>query len=203
MRKGLVIVLSGPAGSGKDTVLDAYFAAGGSARKTVSMTTRAPRRGEKNGVDYYFTGRDEFLSAVKAGKLLEYTEYSGSFYGTPLDEVRRITAEGSDVILKIEVEGGMNLRKAFPDAVLVFLMPPSRRVLEQRLRKRATEDEETLRRRLARAQEEIVIAREVYDYLVVNDTVAEAAARLSDIICAERMRISRNGEFFEEVKNNG
>ncbi|MBQ3141870.1 MAG: guanylate kinase [Clostridia bacterium] len=199
--KGLVVVLSGPAGSGKDTILERYFQTG-MGKKTISATTRAIRPGETDGVDYYFMTRQQFEEAIRNDMLLEYTSYAGNYYGTLKSEINNIIADGHDAVLKIEVTGGRNVRRLFPDAVLVFLMPPSVEILVERLTARGTEDADALRRRLRTAAEEVSVGCEQYDYLIVNDTVEQAAIELDEIIRAEKLRVSRNAEFFEEVKND-
>jgi guanylate kinase len=199
--KGLVIVLSGPAGSGKDTLLNRYFKFG-SAKKTVSATTRPIRHNEIDGRDYHFFTRERFEKAVAAGELLEYTEYAGNYYGTLYSEINRITGAGHDVILKIEVEGGQNVKKHFPDAVMVFTFPPNAEILASRLKSRGTEDEETIKKRLAVAEKEIEIAKRVYDYLIINDDADDAAKQFSNIITARHAAMSENIDFMNEVRNN-
>ena len=198
--RGLIVVLSGPAGSGKDTLLNAFFEQGGAA-KTISATTRAPRVGETNGVDYYFYSKEEFEQAIEEQKLLEYTSYCGNYYGTLNSEVERICASGLDVVLKIEVEGGMAIRRLLPEALLVFLLPPSAEELARRLRARGSETPEVIKARLARAAEELVYGL-AYDYLLINDDVYRAAGELAEIIRTEKKRIFRNKEIFDEVTNH-
>ncbi len=198
-RKGLLFVLSGPAGSGKDTVLARYFAGGGQAAKTVSATTRPKRPGETEGIDYFFLTPEAFAERVESGRMLEYTEYAGNRYGTLVSEVERLRSE-NDVILKIEVEGGQNVRRRFPDAVLIFLMPPDVATLKSRLVERGTEEEPVIRKRLSRAEQELEIAASCYDYLIVNDSITDAAERLSAVICAEHCRIGRYASDLEGMK---
>lgn len=199
-KRGLTVVLSGPAGSGKDTLLNEFFQLGGAA-KTISATTRAPREGERHGVDYYFISREEFEQHIAGERLLEYTEYCGNYYGTLKAEVERICAAGLDVILKIEVEGGKAIKALLPDALLIFLLPPSAEELERRLRGRGTETEEAVWARLARAAEETVCGLD-YDYLLINDKVEKAALELAEIIRTEKKRVSRNKEFINEVTSH-
>jgi len=201
MSKGLILVLSGPAGSGKDTLLNRYFKFG-TAKKTVSATTRPIRSCEKDGTDYYFFTRERFEKAIAAGELLEYTEYAGNYYGTLYSEINRITAAGDDVILKIEVEGGQNVKKRYPNAILVFTFPPCAEILVSRLRQRGTEDEQTIMRRLAAAENEIETAKKFYDYLIVNDNADEAAKQFADIISARHATMSENIDFMSEVKDD-
>lgn len=180
---GLVIVLSGPAGSGKDTVLDCYFNTYSNAvAKTVSATTRQPRPGEEHGRDYFFYSREEFLEVIEQGRLVEHVEYAGNFYGTLVSEVERVSGAGGDVILKIDVEGGLRIREKFQNAVLVFLMPPSMRELKRRLYSRGTEEPAVIRKRLLKATEEMKIGREQYDYVIINDKIETAAQKLDEII---------------------
>ncbi len=201
MSKGLIIVLSGPAGSGKDTLLNHYFKFG-TAKKTVSATTRAMRPKEIDGRDYHFFTRERFEKAIADGKLLEYTEYAGNYYGTLYSEIDRITAAGDDVILKIEVEGGQNVKKHYPDAVLIFTFPPSAEVLAIRLKSRGTEDEQTVKKRLAVAENEIEIAKKIYDYLIINDDADDAAKKFADIISAKHAVMSQNIDFMNEVRDH-
>jgi len=201
MSKGLILVLSGPAGSGKDTLLNRYFKFG-SAKKTISATTRAIRNCEKDGIDYYFFTRERFEKAIAAGELLEYTEYAGNYYGTLYSEINRITAAGDDVILKIEVEGGQNVKKLFPEAILIFTFPPSAAILAARLRRRGTEDEQTIKKRLTVAQTEIEAAKKTYDYLIINDDADDAAKQLADIISARHAAMNENIDFMNEVKDD-
>ena len=157
MNKGLLIVVSGPAGSGKGTV-NAHLLNSGEFVYSVSATTRAPRPGEIDGINYHFITKDEFKSRIERGDMLEYTEYCGNFYGTPKKEAEDVLASGKNLILEIEVEGAQNIKKKYPDAVLVLLLPPSYSVQEARLRGRGTETEEKIRLRLERAKEEIAFA---------------------------------------------
>ena len=192
MNKGLMIVVSGPAGSGKGTV-NAHLLKTGDFVFSVSATTRAPRPGEVNGVNYHFITREEFLSRIESGNMLEYTEYCGNFYGTPRKEAEAVLASGKNLILEIEVEGAMNVKKKFPDAILIMLLPPSFAVQEQRLRGRGTEPEDKIIARLTRTHEELALANR-YDYVVYNHDgcVDQAAEEILSILCAERASIRRN-----------
>ncbi len=191
-KKGLLIVVSGPAGSGKGTV-NAHLLCRDDFVYSVSATTRAPRKGELDGVNYHFISREEFISRIEAGDMLEYTEYCGNFYGTPKKEAEAVLASGKNLLLEIEVEGAENIKKKFPDAVLVLLLPPSFAVQEQRLRGRATESEEKIRERLERAKAEIYHA-DAYDYVVYNHDGkdAEAAEKILAIVTAEQCSLARN-----------
>ncbi len=192
MNKGLMIVISGPAGSGKGTV-NGHLLRSGDFVYSVSATTRAPRPGEIDGVNYHFITREDFLSRIESGAMLEYTEYCGNFYGTPLKEAEEVLASGKNLILEIEVEGARNVKRAYPEAVLIMLLPPSFAVQEARLRGRGTETEEKIRLRLERTREELKEA-DTYDYVVYNhdgkDT--EAAEEIRAIVRAEHDAMRRN-----------
>ena len=190
--KGLLVVVSGPAGSGKGTVLPKVIAAG-NFRFSVSATTRAPRPGEKEGVNYHYLTRDAFEARIAAGEMLEYTTYCNNYYGTPKKEAEAVLETGCNLLLEIEVEGAANVKKAYPDAVLIMLLPPSYAVEEARLRGRGTESEEALVRRLEQARYEVKQAPH-YDYIVYNrDGEADRAAEdILAIVRAERLRTARN-----------
>ena len=192
MSKGLMIVISGPAGSGKGTV-NAHLLKSGEFVYSVSATTRAPRPGEVDGVNYRFISREDFLSRIETGDMLEYTEYCGNFYGTPKKEAEEVLASGKNLILEIEVEGAKNIKAKYPDAVLVLLLPPSFKIQEQRLRSRGTETEEKILERLARTREELKEAGE-YDYVVYNCDGADLAAadNIRAIVQAEKSAVSRD-----------
>lgn len=202
MNKGLLIVVSGPAGSGKGTV-NAHLLKSGDFVYSVSATTRAPRPGEVDGINYHFISKDEFLARIERGDMLEYTEYCGNFYGTPKKEAEDVLASGKNLILEIEVEGAQNVKKKYPDAVLVLLLPPSFSVQEARLRGRGTETEEKIRLRLERAKEEITFA-DVYDYVVYNHDGldAEAADQIRAIVSAEKCSVARNNKISENYFKN-
>lgn len=184
--KGQLVVLSGPSGVGKSTVIaelmgqrDLYF--------SVSFTTRAPRVGEENGKNYHFVTREEFERMIAAGELLEYTQYQGNYYGTSLKVLQDKLDAGIDVLLDIEVEGAGNVRERCPEALLIFMIPPSFEELSRRLHARNTDAEEVIAGRLARAREEY---REIpkYDYLVINDKVSHAVTEIDAILTAAECR---------------
>lgn len=197
--KGLLFVVSAPAGCGKDTILEQLFARTDTVGYSVSATTRAPREGETDGVHYHFRTREQFEQMIKDGEVLEYTEYCGNYYGTPKKGVEELTAQGKDVILKIEVEGAMNIKRLFPECCLVFILPPSLAELERRLRKRGTETEEKIIARTEQARREIDLA-ENYDYLIVNGELSAAVDDLLAVIRAEKLRRVRCGELISEIK---
>ena len=172
-KKGQLIVVSGPSGVGKGTVLGAYLAGRENVAYSVSATTRAPRPGEQDGVHYFFLSREEFESTAQNAGLLGFERYNGNYYGTPKAPVEQKRAQGIDVILEIEVQGALQVKKACPDALMIFVAPPGFDELQSRLTGRHTEDEETVQKRLAIARQELKQAYH-YDYVVVNDTVSQA-----------------------------
>ncbi len=196
-QKGSLAIISGPSGVGKSTVItevlrrrpDLYF--------SVSFTTRKPREGEVNGVNYYFVDVPEFERMIRDGELLEYANYSGNYYGTSAKLIDEKLSAGIDVLLDIEVVGSKIVHDKRPDTPLIFVIPPSFEVLSQRLHGRHTDPEEVIQRRLERAKEEL---KEVsrYDYLVVNDEVSQAANEVLSILCAERCRTSKRIDLIKE-----
>lgn len=199
---GMLVVLSGPAGSGKDTVISELFKSDFDITKSVSMTTRKPRDGETDGIDYMFVSEEDFLDAVENGELLEYARYGVNYYGTPKRPVDKWLEDGHIVILKIDVEGAGNIRKIYPDTVSIFIMPPSMQILEKRLRDRGSEDEEDVLRRLKIAFNEIERCRNEYDYVVINDDLQDAVDDIKTIINAEKHKVSRCNIFLSEVCKN-
>ena len=190
--RGLLIVLSGPSGVGKGTVRKALFEMPEQDFVySVSMTTRAPRPGEVDGVDYYFVSREEFERQIAAGNLLEYAEFVGNYYGTPKDKVEEQLNQGKEVILEIEVNGAFQVREKCKDAVFIFLVPPTRRALYERLKSRGTECEERILARINKANKEFRLAHQ-YDYIVVNDEIYNAADRIMAIIRAEHAKTFRS-----------
>lgn len=189
--KGLLIVLSGPSGVGKGTVRKEIFSQKNTSFEySISMTTRLPRAGEVDGVDYFFKSREEFEGLIQQGKLLEYAEFVGNYYGTPVDYVRETTERGKDVFLEIEVEGAKQVREKFPDGLFIFLSPPSLSELKNRIVTRGTESEEIINNRMNVAREEIEMMH-LYDYVVENDTVENACEKVKAIIVAEHCRRER------------
>ncbi|BAD40324.1 guanylate kinase [Symbiobacterium thermophilum] len=190
--KGLLIVVTGPSAVGKGTICRALLAETPGIRFSVSCTTRPKRPGEVDGVEYYFISKEEFERRIAAGEFLEWAEVYGNYYGTPRGYVEEVTAQGQDVILDIDRVGARAVREQYPDAVSVFVIPPSMEALRQRIAARGTESPEAVARRLAEAPEWI---REglTYDYVIVNDDLARAVAELRAIIMAEKARTVRNG----------
>ncbi|WP_366162889.1 guanylate kinase [Bacillus infantis] len=189
--KGLLIVLSGPSGVGKGTVRKQIFSQPDTSFEySISMTTRLPRDGEVHGVDYFFSKREEFEELIKQERLLEYAEFVGNYYGTPVDYVRETLDKGRDVFLEIEVQGARQVREKFPDGLFIFLMPPSLTELKNRITTRGTETEDVIKNRLTAAKEEIEMMN-LYDYVVENDQVELASERIKSIVVAEHCRRER------------
>jgi guanylate kinase len=189
--KGILIVLSGPSGVGKGTVRKAIFSQENkSFEYSISMTTRAPRDGEVDGVDYFFKSREEFEQLIEQEKLLEHAEFVGNYYGTPVDYVRETLDKGKDVFLEIEVQGARQVRQKFPDGLFIFLAPPSLSELKNRIISRGTETEEIINNRLNVAKEEIEMMH-LYDYVVENDQIELAVERINAIVIAEHCRRER------------
>ncbi len=196
--KGLLVVFSGPSGAGKDTVLKRLMEKEPGIRLSVSATTRAPREGEVDGKDYHFLTHARFDELVANDKMLEHAEYCGNCYGTPSEPIEKWQAEGCDVILEIEVQGGAQIKAKRPDCVSIFVLPPSLEVLENRLRRRGTESEEAIQKRLGAAKAEIAKAV-LYDYIIVNDDLETAVSEMAGLLRAEKQRASRNQEFIERM----
>lgn len=184
------MIISGPSGSGKGTIVE-RLCAQDDYSLSISATTRKPREYEENGVHYFFHTREEFEQMQERGDLLEWAEFCGNYYGTPKKYVVEQLQAGHNVILEIEVQGALQVKKIYPDGVLVFLVPPNLEELGNRLTKRGTEDKETINRRLRRALEEMELV-ENYDYVVINDTIEQATADIRTIVQAEKMKCSRN-----------
>ncbi len=198
MSKGLTIVFSAPSGGGKGTILKELFAFNPNLRLSVSATTRNPRPGEIHGEHYYFMSREEFSAMEERGEMLEHAEFCDNFYGTPKLPVDNMTLQGLDVVLEIEVQGGAQVKELAPDCVSIFIVPPSMEVLEHRLRRRGTETEEAIVKRLATAQKELAMAKN-YDYIVVNDTLEKAVSDINSIITAEKLKYQRNKAVIERM----
>ena len=196
--KGLLVVLSGPSGSGKDTILERLLAIDKNIVKSVSATTRPSRIGETNGKDYFFISEQDFCNAISDEELLEYTNYCGNYYGTLKNLVEDLQNNQKDVILKIEVDGAKQIKEKCPDSLRIFILPPSMETLKDRLSKRGTETAESLEKRLNRARDEIKFSSE-YDYIVVNDDVDKCAQNIYSIINAEKFKLHRMKNIINEV----
>ncbi|MBJ9988300.1 guanylate kinase [Paenibacillus cellulositrophicus] len=190
MSKGILFVLSGPSGVGKGTVCSALRGKLPDLVYSVSATTRSPRQGEVNGVNYFFKTRDQFLDMMQNDQLLEYAEYVGNYYGTPRDFVEKTLESGNDIILEIEVQGALQVKQKFPEGVFIFLLPPSLDELKDRIIGRGTENQATIDHRMTVAVDEINLMQH-YDYAVVNDQIDCACKRIESIIIAEHCKIKK------------
>ena len=197
--KGLLLVVSAPSGCGKGTILgeilkdDSFY-------YSISATTRAPREGEQDGVNYHFITKEEFEQRIAHGGMLEYAQYCGNYYGTPKKEVEQMRDAGRDVILEIEVEGAMKVRALCPDAVFLFIAPPSVEELRRRLNKRGTEAAEVIEERVSQASRELSYANR-YDYIIVNGELEKAIQDFRTVVRAEKLR-TKNGNKIDEVLNH-
>jgi len=188
-RKGILFIISGPSGVGKNSIREGLFTELGNVAFSISHTTRAPRAEERNGADYYFVSRQEFRHMINTNQFVEWAEVHHHFYGTAKSQLQRRLSEGIDLLLDVDVQGCRQIKSAYPDAVAVFILPPSMDALEKRLRNRGIDDID-LRIRIARAEKEISEASH-YDYIIVNDDLQHAYHAFSCIIQAERNRYSR------------
>lgn len=197
MSKGLLIVVSAPSGCGKGTLL-AEVLKNDNFYYSVSATTRAPREGEVNGVNYHFTSKEDFEKLIASGGVLEYAQYCGNYYGTPRKAVEDKLAEGKDVILEIEVQGAMKIKQSCPEAVFVFILPPSVETLKERLEKRGTETADVIAKRVAEARGEIEKAYN-YDYVIVNDDLDTAVSEFIKAVVAEKLTVKRSKDLIDRV----
>ena len=200
MEKGVLLIISGPSGSGKGTIVERLVDDLG-YRVSISATTRNPRPNEENGVHYFFKTKAEFEKMIEAGELLEHACFCDNYYGTPKEYVERQLVEGNNIILEIEVQGALQVKKKYNDAVLIFTMPPTIAELRRRLVNRGTEDMETIDKRIKRAEEELEYLPQ-YDYIVINDTVEQAVRDVDCIVRAEKMRCGRNPELKNKFKGD-
>lgn len=191
-KRGILVVLSGPSGTGKGTVCTTVRdSAEITAEYSISATTRSPRQGEQHGREYFFFSREEFMALRDQDGFLEWAQVYDNFYGTPRQYVEDVLNSGRDCILEIDPQGALQVRKAAPEAVLIFIAPPSLEELRNRLSGRGTESAEEVEKRLSCAQEEMSYMPQ-YDYIIINDTVENAAAKMKAILVAEKCRSSRN-----------
>lgn len=201
MSKGKLFIISGPSGSGKDTVLKEVFKRHPEIKLSISSITREKRTGEIEGEKYHFISREEFEDLIKNDMLLEYNVFVGNYYGTPKKPVETALENGTDIILEIDVNGAKQIREKLPEAVSVFILPPSYAELKNRLCGRGTESAEVIEQRMNSALSEIERANE-YDYIVVNDVIEKAAEDILSIILSERLREGRQKEKIYEVLGN-
>ncbi len=199
MSKGLLIVVSGFSGAGKGTLVRTLAERYPNYVLSVSATTRSPREGERDGVDYFFKTEEEFRLMIDAGELIEYEGYVGHYYGTPKRYVERINDSGKDVILEIDVRGGLNIKKRYPDAVLVFVCAPSLKETRRRLCERGSEEEEVIEERMRQIEREMEAVPR-YDYLLVNDDLDECVEKMNCIVSAERQKVSNSAYILKRLK---
>ena len=200
-KRGLLIVVSGPSGVGKGTIMRPFMERNPNIRYSVSATTRAPRDGEVNGQSYHFVTKEKFEELIETDQMLEYARYSGNYYGTPRFAVEQDLAKGLDVVLEIEVKGAQQVRRRCPEAISVFIMPPSFEELSNRLHGRNTESEEKIAERLDIARNEMNLAYD-YDFVLVNDDINEAVRRLEGIVEAAKAMPKYMKDFIDEVNHN-
>ena len=188
---GTLVVISGPSGAGKGTVCQELIKRNDNVKLSISMTTRLPREGEEDGVNYYFVSKEEFEQRIKDNKFLEYAVvHNGKYYGTPKDKVEEMLKNGKDVILEIDIQGALAINNLIPEAVFIFIMPPSMEILKERLIKRNTETKEQILERFTKAYTEINEVSK-YNYVVINDEVEEAVKKIEAILLSEKCRVDR------------
>lgn len=198
MKKGVLVVISGFSGAGKGTIMKKLISRY-DYHLSVSATTRKPRDGEKDGKDYYFHTKDEFKKMIKDGELIEWAEYVGNYYGTPKKYVEEQLENGNDVLLEIEMQGGLLVKEQFPDALLIFISPPSADTLRERLTGRGTESPEEIEKRLLRAVEEVKYMKD-YDYIIVNDELEDAIGKVNDLIKYDHYKSCNSLHLIEKME---
>ena len=199
--KGLLIVISGPSGVGKGSILKKVVGRRNNLKLSVSYTTREPREGEIEGQHYHFLSESEFLNIVDKGEMLEHAKYCGNYYGTPLKALNQELDKGNNVILEIEVQGGEQVINKFPDVISIFVLPPSLKELSERLSGRASDSKEVISQRIAKSKQEITLSKR-YKYVVINEYIDECASQILKIIDAEMLKFSRMKSKVEEIFKN-
>lgn len=196
--KGMLIIVSAPSGTGKGAIIEGLAKQDPNIIHSVSATTREPRKGEKDGKSYFFVTTDKFRSMIEKKELLEWDEYCGNFYGTPKKFILDSMEKGQDVILDITVAGAVDIKKEFPEAIMIFVLPPSLEELRKRIGNRGTEDEQSISKRMKSAYSEI---RQVenYEYVLINDELGKAISEAGTIIAAERMKYKRNLSIIDKL----
>lgn len=200
-KEGMLLLFSGPSGVGKDTVLDIVLNKDKNLQKSVSLTTREIRENEVDGKDYHFISMEEFENMISQGQVLEFAKYGSNLYGTPKAPVDKWLSEGKTVILKIEVQGASKIKELYPDSVAIFVLPPSMKELENRLRSRGTENEDDIKKRLDIAREEVKRSKD-YDFIVINDDLESASDNVLSIVKALDFSYKRMNNYVSEVINN-
>lgn len=200
-KQGILIVLSGPSGAGKGTICQELLRSYPELNYSISATTRPPRVGEQNGVNYWFISREEFQKMIKNDQLLEWAEVYGNFYGTPCHHIAELLNSGRDVVLEIDRQGATQIKKKFPQGVCIYITPPSLDELAKRIHKRGTDSLENIKTRLSSANDELTYVYN-YDYVVVNDEVQNATKKIAAIIIAEKCQIARNSNTIESILSN-
>ena len=198
LKKGCLIIVSGPSGAGKDTILNKIIDKKDNLKLSVSHTTRQPRVGEVNGKNYYFVSKKEFMEMVKNGEMLEYAEYCGNYYGTSMLKVKNELEKGNDVILEIEVRGAEQVMKKIPGVLSIFILPPSLSELKKRLKNRGTDSEEVIIARVKEAENEIALAQN-YDYVIINDDIEKSAEKVLKIIDLQKIKFQNMKHIINEV----
>lgn len=198
LKKGCLIVFSGPSGAGKDTILNKIMGEKENLKLSVSHTTRPPREGEVNGKNYYFVSKQEFIKMIENGEMLEYATYCGNYYGTSAVKVQDELEKGNDVILEIEVQGAEQIMKKVPETLSIFILPPSLAELKKRLKNRGTDGDEVINRRVKEAEKEIALAHN-YDYVIINDDIEKSAKKVLKIIELQEMKSQNMKHIIDEV----
>lgn len=197
-KEGILFILSGPSGVGKGTVREQLFKQKTDLKYSISMTTREPRAGEKEGIDYFYRSKEQFEEYVQQNELLEHAQYVNNYYGTPKEYVENMLSLGHDVFLEIEVQGAMQVRKNYDKGIFIFLLPPSLDELKTRIVQRGTESEQLVLDRLQEAQTEINMM-DAYDYVIVNDNVHTAVEKVQSIIQSEHCKRERVAKYYKQL----